>query len=102
MVILFLSDLCLQIFLDQKIIFLKGRIISEEMFCEVLHTSVAVYGIMPPFNLPFQCPLVIKSLVGGVVFVLFFCIVQRSSVLSCNRFRRRTQSCFENFGKERC
>lgn len=73
MVILFLSDLCLQIFLDQKIIFFKGRTVSEEVFfCEVLHKSVEVYGIMPPFNLPFQCPLVIKSLVGVFVFVLFF------------------------------
>lgn len=31
-----------------------------------------------------------------------FCFgsVQCSSVLFCNRFRRRAQPCFENFGKE--
>ena len=39
-----------------------------------MNTSIETYGIIPPFNLLFQCPLVIKSLVGGL-FVCLHCAV---------------------------
>lgn len=39
-----------------------------------MNKSIEAYGIMPPFNLPFQCPLIIKSL---VVFFFLLCSIHR-------------------------
>lgn len=39
-------------------------------------------ALMPPFNLPFQCPLIIKSLIGFFVFVFVLCSVHRFCLIT--------------------